>query len=85
MNIYKISQTEHNDYDTYDSAVVVAEDEESAKKINPSGSNDAEWWKMERSWNNPWITDLSKIKVKLIGEADDSVEKGVVVASFNAG
>ena len=35
MKIYKLSQNVNNDYETYDSAVVVAEDEESAKRIHP--------------------------------------------------
>ena len=36
MNIYLISQKENNDYDTYDSAVVVAPNEEVARRIHPS-------------------------------------------------
>ena len=32
-----------------------------------------------------WPSHQSDVKVKLIGVADPSVEKGVVVASFNAG
>ena len=35
MKIYEISQDENNAYDTYDSAIVCAENEEEAKKINP--------------------------------------------------
>lgn len=36
MNLYIISQDINNDYDTYDSAVVCAEDEEDAREIHPS-------------------------------------------------
>ena len=36
MNLYLISQNHNNDYDTYDSAVVVAESAESAKRMHPS-------------------------------------------------
>ena len=38
MNIYLISQTINCNYDTYDSAVVYAFDEEEAKHIHPNGS-----------------------------------------------
>lgn len=35
MNIYLISQTENDGYDTYDSCVVVAENEDMARRITP--------------------------------------------------
>ena len=37
MNIYKVEQDVNNGYDTYDSFVVVAENEEIAKHTSPSG------------------------------------------------
>lgn len=40
MKIYKLSQNINNGYDTYDSVVVVAENEDDAKRIHPSES----WW-----------------------------------------
>ena len=36
MKIFKISQAINDDYDTYDSAVVCAENEEDARHIHPS-------------------------------------------------
>ncbi len=42
MKIYKISQKETDYYDTYDSAIVVANNEEEAKRIHP-GSEDYEF------------------------------------------
>ena len=39
MNLYLISQTQNQTYDTYDSAVVAAESEEHARAIHPSGSD----------------------------------------------
>ena len=83
MNIYKISQSSNDDYDTYDSAIVIAENEEDAKTIHPNG--DCDWPNLEsdrRCWD--WVTDLRLIKVELIGVADNK-GKGVVLASFNAG
>ena len=37
MNIYKLSQTINDDYETFDSCVVIAENEEEAIKIHPNG------------------------------------------------
>ena len=37
MKIFLISQGENEGYDTYDSAVVYAEDEEAAKRTTPAG------------------------------------------------
>jgi hypothetical protein len=39
MNLYLISQDVNEDYDTYDSAVVVAESEDAAQHIHPQSSN----------------------------------------------
>ena len=36
MKLYLISQDVNNDYDTYDSAVVVAKSEQDAREIHPS-------------------------------------------------
>lgn len=47
MNLYKIEQDLIDDYDTYDSAVVVAESEDEARKIHPSPfvtHHDGERW-----------------------------------------
>ncbi len=102
MNIYKLSQTVNDGYDTYDSCVVCAENEEKAKRIHPSNTwkhsgyyDDElkEFWAtdikdkpylFEGSYGS-WINDLKKIKVELIGKAEDGVKEGVIVASFNAG
>lgn len=39
MNLYKISQDVNDDWDTFDSAVVVAESAEEANKIIPYFTN----------------------------------------------
>lgn len=79
MNLYLISQEVNNDYDTYDSAVVCAENEDEARLTPPSG--DA--W--DKTWRLTWVEDPKDVKVKLIGIADQSISKGVVLASYNAG
>jgi hypothetical protein len=81
MNLYLISQTVNNDYDTYDSAVVCAENEEDAKMIHPGGE---EGWSSHRKFYNPWCA-VEEVRCKLIGSAMDDQERGVVCASFNGG
>ena len=81
MNLYKISQDVNNDYDTYDSAIVAAYSEEEARMIAPSG--DSEWDGTADEYSD-WCA-ASDVSVKLIGLAAHGIEKGVVLASFNAG
>jgi hypothetical protein len=80
MNIYKIYQTENQNYDTYDECVVCAIDEDDAKSIHPSG-NDLK----DCEYHRDWLSDKSLIFCKYIGIADPSIKRGVICASFNAG
>ena len=80
MKLYLISQNTNNHYDTYDSAVVAAPDEASARLINPDGS-----WDDSVSKYSSWCRTPDDVNVKYIGEASADVETGVVCASFNAG
>jgi len=100
MNIYLISQNVNDGYDTYDSAVVIAPDEDSARRIHPSDyvthvSNNT-WmgtdcngkeYSMETSYDNTWVkyADVDKIKVELVGKASEGTVVGVVLVSLNAG
>ena len=79
MNIYLISQTENNDLDTYDSAVVVAPDEATALIMHPNGQNSELDKYLAQSWVKP-----EHVKVQLIGTAIGE-DRRVVCASFNAG
>lgn len=84
MNLYRISQNQNNDYDTYDSAVVAAPDEETAKNMNPSGAG----MMTEEKWKYPyssWCTSAEYVNVEFIGTATDGIEQSVICASFNAG
>jgi hypothetical protein len=84
MNIYLLTQDINNDYDTYDSVVVSAESEEDARLMHPSG--DDKCWGCEGSeWRGTWVRTDERhlIQVKLIGNS--GVDKGVILASFNAG
>lgn len=92
MNIYRISQTANRGYDTYDSAVVIAEDHEQARLINPAYNEfnadiyslfmDEEGW-AER-WSG-WAHSPEDVLVEYIGTAAPGSKVGVVCASFNAG
>ena len=84
MNLYLISQDENRDWDSYDSAVVCAESEDEAREIHPSGHSDP-WTPLYPGTTGTWASSPDNVSVELIGEAESSIEKGVVLASFNAG
>lgn len=55
----------------------IKDDEEEAKHIDPSGQN------FNGSYSG-WV-DPNSVKCTEIGEANENQEKGVILASFNAG
>ncbi len=76
LNLYLLSQSVNNAYDTYDSCVVAAKDEDDAKSIHPDGDK------------NPYLASwapISDVSVKLIGVAVEGVKRGRICTSFNAG
>lgn len=80
LNLYLISQTDNNTWDTYDSAVVAAYSKDEAKKIHPNGDN-TYFVLFDYMWTSP-----DKVEVQLIGKADKSIAVGsVICASYNAG
>jgi len=82
MKLYLISQTVNNGYDTYDSAVVCAPDEETARRMDPGGEGGA---MVNPEDNYCWTNDLANVKVDYIGKAKPGTLQHVVCASFNAG
>lgn len=78
--LYRIYQSENNGYDTYDSAVVVANSEDEARKIHPGGGgyrSDTD----SGTWVQPQF-----VEVEYLGEAREGLDVGIeIVASFNAG
>lgn len=80
MKLYLLAQTDNHGYDTYDSCVVCAESEEDAKTIHPDG----DIFKEDYRWGG-WAMKAESITCNEIGEANDDQERGVIVASFNAG
>ena len=98
MKLWKISQTVNTGYDTYDSAVVAAEDEATARRMSPSSyyqwsDGDSRWHSLnsdgkmddEPSRCLSWAEEILSVEVTLIGYAVEGTSAGVIVASFNAG
>ena len=86
MNIYLISQSVNNGYDTFDSAVVAAEDAERARFTHPASS-----WRgisiprSRKEWDDTVWCDPSLVEVRLLGKAIEGTPPGVICSSFNAG
>ena len=95
MNVYLIS-TPHNGYDTYDSAVVLAESEEEARNTHPNGRyrwSGSSWEFADgfysKCYDSTWVPP-EEVKVELIARDVDAEflkpkNNKVVCASFNAG
>jgi hypothetical protein len=83
MKLFLISQTDNKDYDTYDSAVVCAPNEDAARLMDPGGKN-GEPAEFGREFS-VWCFTADKVVVQLIGDAAPGLPLGVVCASFNAG
>ena len=84
MKLFLISQRANDAYGTYDSAVVCAPDEETARNMNPSNGEPmtAEKWKDEYS---EWCSSVKQVKCEFLGECEPSLKMGLVLASFTAG
>ncbi len=82
LYIYKISQDVNKQWDTYDSAVVIAESEKRARMTYPHpGCKVGEW---EGCSDMCWCS-ADQVKVELLGKAIEGKEEGLVVSSFNRG
>jgi hypothetical protein len=86
MYLFLVSQSVNYGYDTYDSFVVVAENEDDARNTSPrfeKGDTKPPDWEEEVRWG--WVT-IADVSVKLLGKAADRfIEKEVICASFHAG
>lgn len=89
MKIWLISQDERQGYDTYDSAVVIAETEEEARMMSPCvrfsfGPDDTEFYDFTGCVRE-WASSPDKVTVKYLGEADSALPKGSVCGSCSNG
>jgi len=81
MKLFLISQTINQSYDSFDSAVVVADSKETAKNMHPGGG-----FVTQTDNSCSWCCSPEDVTVTYLGEAADSYqEPEVVCASFNAG
>ena len=81
MKLWLISQNQNNDYDTFDSAVVCAADEDDAVSIVPDHFGHSEFGE----YNMGWASSKEYVQATYIGEAGEELKRGLVLASFNAG
>jgi hypothetical protein len=80
MNIYLLEQNVNADYDTYDSMVVSAPDEHTARQMHPNdplGYNDQPRYK-------EWANSPDQVQVTLLGTSNNPTQK-IILASYNAG
>lgn len=101
MKLWLLEQTINKNWDTFDSAVVVAETEDEARKIHPMNHKDYNnlasivwknnsWYYINELgynayWNMCWV-DPHEVIVTYIGEASDKFKSGdIVCSSFIAG
>ena len=83
MNLYLVSQTVNNDWDTFDAIVVCAANENHARKIPPGELRDY-MDDEDGDYYGRWARH-EELNVKLIGKALDCMLAGLILASFKAG
>lgn len=91
MKLYKISQNTNHRCDTYESAIVCAENEEEARTTYPYEmvtEEEKEWFEKWREGKLTYCSDWCLVKeviVEYVGEAREGMKKGVIIASFFRG
>jgi hypothetical protein len=82
LNLYFIQTRCDSGYETYDSAVVVAESAKQARKIHPDGGSlDI----TKDGARHSWVGNPDLVIATFIGKAKRGTKVGVICASFNAG
>lgn len=97
MKIYLLTQDLYCGYDTYDSMVVIADNEDEAREMHPNPkithASDGCWIgtdyhdKEIKIKSGGWVgyDDLDKIKITCIGIANPDEQRRVIISSFHAG
>ena len=79
MKLFKIYQNINTDYDTFDSAVVVANSAEKAQNIHPSGGSGS--FDMYVNWvSRPDLVELIYLG-EVVGELDEDIYPGAIICS----
>ena len=81
MKLFLIEQYENRGQDTYDSAVVVASDEKTARNMNPGNGglmSEKEW---VEQYNGTWCSTPNKVVVTYLGKASKEIASEVHVCS----
>lgn len=84
MKIFRVSQSDNNGYDTFDSFVCYANSEDEARNMRPDiiGGYLDEW---NDDNNYGWASSSDLVEVEFIGENPDVKQKEMILSSFNAG
>ncbi len=85
MKLYLLSQDDFDGYDTYDSCIVCAENEDDAKLITPSSFLDDDIAEGYSGDYGAWPRNVDGVRCEYLGEAKDGSIRGLVLSSFNAG
>ena len=86
MNLYLISQSDVEGYDTFSDAVVAAYTEDEARTIHPNHNCEKRIPLPEMDFHlGDWTNSPNKVLVTFIGLADPKIKAGVICASFHAG
>lgn len=99
MKLFLLTQDIIDGYDTYDSCVVAATSFADAQTIHPSSFaktyHDEEWFGIYSAGelkgteyplnDDSWPRRAEQIKVEYLGEAKENIERGLILASYNAG
>ena len=97
MKLFLLSFLELVDYDSYDSFVVAAENEEEARGffgksymsedvfISCGDECDMKYFERDNGSHNCVWQKENRASCKCIGTANDDVKKGLIISSFNAG
>jgi hypothetical protein len=79
MKLFKIYQDINTDYDTFDSAVVVANSAEEAQNIHPSGGSGS--FDMYVNWvSRPDLVELIYLG-EVVGELDEDIYPGAIICT----
>ena len=91
MKLYKLENKKNNGYDSFAAVIVAANSEDEARLIHPPTASKEygcyfNWQDDGDKWlSDAWCNNPRDVEVTFIGVADESVQAGIILESFNAG